>query len=619
MKQFQAPISRQSTPPSSASLRRSVRRFKDDENGVMIGFSIILVIMMIAIGGIGADIMLAEMRRTKLQHTLDRAILAAADLDQVRPADEVVADYFAKSGVEHTLNMVTVDQSINHRSVTANAAVQSDMVYSTVGRNFKTLLPEKPANGTYTQAEADALKTRINTGPTLNLAAAGTAEERIGNIEISLVLDVSGSMNNNSRLTNLKTAAKEFVQTMDDTTEDDTMSISIVPYAAQVSTPDALMAALTTNGSNPLANCLNFHAADYEDTSISPYQEYDQTLHATWSSSNYDRRPYNDYVYVNGNTDCRAEETRELTLIQNDTASLKDYIDDLFGSGNTSIDTGMKWGTALLDPAFQPVVSSMIDGSSSNSGAISNEFEGRPYDYGTNESLKIVVVMSDGQNTRQHFVTDNYRLGNSNVWYNAQENFYSLYLGEDDGDDDGDGITDEPIFFWPEDEVFRNHAYGEGTYETTEVIQTDECKSYRRNGSCKRYKKIRKTVTVSEPGEAVLLSYANLWARTTPKYVADELYEPLMGQTAARNAWYYPVMDDVSYGTKDTRTRNICAAAKQKGVIVFAIGFEAPDAARVVLQDCASSDSHYFDVAGLEIRDAFAAIATSIRQLRLIQ
>ncbi|MEC8197117.1 MAG: hypothetical protein VX228_12600, partial [Pseudomonadota bacterium] len=104
-----------------------------------------------------------------------------------------------------------------------------------------------------------------------------------------------------------------------------------------------------------------------------------------------------------------------------------------------SIDTGMKWGTALLDPAFQPVVSSMIDSSNADSGAVPQIFEGRPFAYGNHESLKIVVLMSDGQNTRQHFVTDNYRTGNSNVWYNAQEDYYSLYLGQDEGDDDNDG------------------------------------------------------------------------------------------------------------------------------------------------------------------------------------
>ncbi|WP_412555143.1 pilus assembly protein TadG-related protein [Shimia sp. MIT1388] len=619
MKQFQAPLRPPVTPRPRALWRLGAHRFRKDEDGVMVGFSVILIIMMIMIGGIGADIMLAEMRRTQLQHTLDRAILAAADLDQTRAADVVVADYFDKAGVAHTLNEVTVSESLNHRSVSATAEIESNLVYSTVGRDFKTLTPETPDGEVYTSAEVQELKGKLPARTSLTIGASGTAEERIGNIEISMVLDVSGSMNNNSRLSNLKVAAKEFVQTMDDTTEDGTMSISIVPYAAQVSTPDELMNALTTNGENPLANCLNFHSADYNEAFIDPYREYDQTLHATWSSSSYDRRPSDGYVTVNYNTDCRAESSRELTLMQNDTDALKTYIDNMFGSGNTSIDTGMKWGTALLDPAFQPVVSSMIDPSASDTGTISNVFEGRPYDYGTNESLKIVVLMSDGQNTRQHFVTDNYRLGNSNVWYNAQEDFYSLYLGQDEGDDDRDGITDEPIYYWPENGVFRNHAYGEGTYEVTETVKTDECKSYRRNGSCKRYKKIKKTVTVSEPGEAKVISYADLWARTTPKYVADELYAPLMGQDAARSAWYYPVIDDVGYGTKDARTRSVCEAAKDNGIIVYTIGFEAPNAARVVLQDCASSDSHYFDVQGLEIRDAFAAIATSIRQLRLIQ
>jgi hypothetical protein len=34
---------------------------------------------------------------------------------------------------------------------------------------------------------------------------------------------------------------------------------------------------------------------------------------------------------------------------------------------------------------------------------------------------------------------------------------------------------------------------------------------------------------------------------------------------------------------------------------------------------CASSDAHYYDVEGVEITDAFASIARTINQLRLIQ
>lgn len=83
--------------------------------------------------------------------------------------------------------------------------------------------------------------------------------------------------------------------------------------------------------------------------------------------------------------------------------------------------------------------------------------------------------------------------------------------------------------------------------------------------------------------------------------------------------WYYAVRKSVGSTTKNLRTKYACDAAKAKGVIVFSIGFEAPSSGQAVLKDCASSASHYFDVDGLEIRDAFAAIASSIRQLRLTQ
>ena len=37
------------------------------------------------------------------------------------------------------------------------------------------------------------------------------------------------------------------------------------------------------------------------------------------------------------------------------------------------------------------------------------------------------------------------------------------------------------------------------------------------------------------------------------------------------------------------------------------------------MEYCATSASHYYDVIGLEINEAFASIARAINQLRLIQ
>jgi len=86
-----------------------------------------------------------------------------------------------------------------------------------------------------------------------------------------------------------------------------------------------------------------------------------------------------------------------------------------------------------------------------------------------------------------------------------------------------------------------------------------------------------------------------------------------------RNGDTYDVRRYVGSSTKNSRTKDICDAAKAAGTIVYTIGFEAPYSGQVVLADCASSDAHYFDVDGLEITEAFASIASSIRKLRLTQ
>lgn len=68
----------------------------------------------------------------------------------------------------------------------------------------------------------------------LHSAQAGRAEERRTNVEISLVLDLSGSMNSGLKLPRLKSAAAEFIESMLNEDQGDKVSISVVPYNGQV-------------------------------------------------------------------------------------------------------------------------------------------------------------------------------------------------------------------------------------------------------------------------------------------------------------------------------------------------------------------------------------------------
>jgi len=76
----------------------------------------------------------------------------------------------------------------------------------------------------------------------------------------------------------------------------------------------------------------------------------------------------------------------------------------------------------------------------------------------------------------------------------------------------------------------------------------------------------------------------------------------------------------ITSANDNVRSFNLaCNQAKNNGVVVFTIAFEANNAARNQMRDCASSASHYFNVQGLEISSAFSAIANQINQLRLTQ
>ncbi|GAA6207143.1 pilus assembly protein TadG-related protein [Cognatishimia sp. WU-CL00825] len=567
----------------AAAATQFLRRFRREEDGSMVYFGVMVFLMIMMVGGIGVDVMLAEMRRTQLQDTLDRAVLAASSLEQDLNPESVVEDYFAKSDLSEHLEDIQVEEGLGYRTVSATAN-------TSVTTKFMRL-------------------TGINT---LNMNAASAAEERIGGVEISMVLDVSGSMNSNNRLPNLKVAANDFVDTLTSTTEDGKLSVSIVPYATQVSAPEILAEQLNMTEEHTYSNCVNFAAGDFSETSIDPNAELQRTMHFDpWSDS--DGRD-NDPMVTVPSAVCvsAADNTREMVVLQKDATTLKNFINSMWGGGNTSIDVGMKWGTALLDNSLQPVVSALID-----EGHVSSDFEGRPNAYNDSQTLKVIVLMTDGQNTSQYYIKDDYRTGDSNIWWNDEQEIYSVYIGEDTGDEDNDGDTTEPMFYWPHNSAWRDHAYGEGVYEETQTSYV--CRSYRRNGSCKRYKRVRKTVTVDEPGSAEIVSYADLWARTSIKFNVDEHYKPWMIDSEANDDWYYGVRSYVGGSTKNTRTQAICDAAKAEDIVVFTIGFEAPSGGQTVLQNCASSPSHYFDVDGLEIADAFAAIAASIRQLRLIQ
>lgn len=522
---------------------RRARRFGHDESGVMIAYSIFFLLIMLIVGGIGVDFMHYEMSRTKLQNTLDRAVLAAADLQQTQDPVTVVEDYLAKAGVDATLTSTpVVNTGLNYRDVTASATL-------TVPTQFIHMLGFN------------------------SLTAPGTskAEEKIEGIEVVMVLDISGSMNHNNRLVNLKPAAREFIDTVMNMTGPGDVTISIVPYNTQVNAGAKLLSHYTVSNEHSYSNCVDFDATDFDSSALSPAQALRRTSH--FDVFTYSEGP--DQTDTLSIPVCPTWNGTEATVMSTDATLLKNRVSALSANGNTSIDVGMKWAAALLDPGTQPVITQMIA-----DGDVSAENAGRPVAYGEPDVLKVIVVMTDGQNTTQYQMPDDMRSGPTDVYYNTTatdadlSDRYSIWNSA------------QSAYFWVRDNQYHPQPYGDGT------------------------------------GDARQLTYQQLSAMNSQATIARDIFTPMIGNSAAWDQWYNSVRDgaqNVVDTVKNARLQSICSAVKDNNVVIYAIGFEATATGNTQLSQCASSPSHFFDANGTDISAAFQAIAVSIAQLRLTQ
>ena len=550
--------------PPLRSPRHWYGRFLRDEDGALIIFGIFMFGLMLAIGGLSFDLMRYEANRTRLQATTDRAALAAASLTQSLDPAAVVADYFAKANMTEFLNNVVVTDDFGFRRVDVNASLNVPLHFG----NFSVFASPPGENDT------------------LLVEAQSSAMEAIGNVEISMILDNSGSMGSNNRLTNLKIAAKNFIDTVYGAAEAGTVSTSIVPYAEQVTAGANLLSYYNRGDSaHTKSSCLNFESGDFGSTALSTTSVLEQTMHFDPDSSYWS--PGNSL----SRTPCVTDSRRQILAWSDDPTALKSHVDDFYANGWTSTEIGLKWGAALLDPSAQPALSGMI-----SSGDVSADMSGRPESFTDGETMKVMVVMTDGENTNQRYMADPYRLGDSAVYYFQETNgdeFYSVWGGSGEPD------------FDPEPECTRWNSK-KGTCKTWETPQN----WYRVNAG-------EFNETPYGGSSSTRLTWAKLWQKIPVRHFTNKILYDMGVSSTERNAIKNAIK--TIYGsTKDPRMASICSEAKSAGVTIFAVALETNDSAADRLESCASSPAHFYRVTGNEIDFAFQSIASQINMLRLV-
>jgi Flp pilus assembly protein TadG len=429
-----------------------IRQFKKDEDGGLIVLTLILLISMLVVGGMAVDFMRFESERTKLQSVSDRAVLAAANLNDDRDPGAIITDFFVAEGYGGTIiGEPDIDKNANGSTITLNSQIDMDTFFL-----------------------------RFVGMDTLSAPASASAIQGTGNVEVSLILDISGSMGNwmqgpitqydangnirrdadgeiitvtgwGTRMFFLQQAAKQFVSDLLLPEYEDRISINLIAYSQHVRLRDDLYMALRTtpdginesdevgssfggiedgyavqpeyqwvlNGEtedefgNPYGpdtegatlqqpwedGVINVDWADGEDYFINPSRcvTFEDAEYETLTfdiNRTYQQVEHVDFYGGSNNNyfgwePCSADPEHGIILMSQDVEELHDAIDAFYPTVNTSIHRGMKWGVSLLDPSMRPLIDRIQ--------TVDEAFRGiRPAEYTDTTTSKFIVIMTDG-------------------------------------------------------------------------------------------------------------------------------------------------------------------------------------------------------------------------------
>jgi len=342
---------------------------RDQRGAVMIIAAFLIVPLFAFVGGV-IDIVRFSLIESRLQSGVDTAVLAAASLSNQQEIDTVIREYLAANvgaDLESIGDLdIDIDDDIKDNSkqisVTATGSIDNFFL-GVVGID------------------------------TLNFNVVSTAAQSIQNIEISLVLDVSSSMRN-KRIENLKEATNSFLDEILGDGNEEITSVNLIPFGGTVN----------------IAPIFETYAVDIDDAIVDPTEaQYDVNDIAEGgfrftdglSCIEYADTDFDDAVlpsedrsqvphfweFVDFNPWCPDDDSAIL-LNSSNVEALKAAADAMSLSDGTGTDIGMLWGYKALSPKWK--------------GLLGGDKVDRPAPFDDEDTLKVIILMSDGGTTSQN-------------------------------------------------------------------------------------------------------------------------------------------------------------------------------------------------------------------------
>ncbi|WP_089174199.1 pilus assembly protein [Bosea sp. AS-1] len=312
------------------SLRFLMRRFRMDQRGnVMMLFGLMLVPLM-GFVGVAVDYSRASNLRQALNAAIDSAALMAARDAQKLTDDEVKARVTA--WVKDNLP----------------ADAKSEFVDATVTIDRQARTVKIVAN-----AQMPTTVTRVLGSDKLDVSSTSQSTWGTNTIELALVLDNTGSMKDNGKMTALKAAANDLITIMQkatDPTVPDQIRISIVPFSTRVILDTSLKTASwlrwdqKTCSSNWPYTCTTITKNAWQGCVTDRDKSYD--------TSDGDGATTNATMYPADFCDQYSPATQAKVLpLTSDWAALTARVSAMQPTGATNITIGAVWGMATLSPS----------------------------------------------------------------------------------------------------------------------------------------------------------------------------------------------------------------------------------------------------------------------------
>ncbi|MGE0233387.1 MAG: pilus assembly protein TadG-related protein [Flavobacteriaceae bacterium] len=210
----------------------------------------------------------------------------------------------------------------------------------------------------------------------IQIAVDAEAVSPAASIEVVLVLDNTGSMSSNNKISILKQSAKNFIDMMEAAAAipGKSIKIGLVPFTTMVRVDantyrNASWINMSGLDKNSWRGCFYDRRQPYDIDDTPPSAGNANTL--------FDPDPYNGF----SSSKCAMARVHELST---DFTGLRSRVDQMAASGNTNITLGVIWGLHLLS-------------------------NGVPFTEGVSwsdaETVKIMIVLTDGENTQNRWTT----------------------------------------------------------------------------------------------------------------------------------------------------------------------------------------------------------------------